>query len=100
MSLPVKPAPDLGKALDVERIRADFPVLHRQVHPGVPLIYLDSTATSQKPLQVIQAMDDFYRVNNANIHRGIHVLAEEATAAYEGARQRSPNSSTPLPHAR
>jgi cysteine desulfurase/selenocysteine lyase len=88
MSLPVKPAPDLGKALDVERIRADFPVLHRQVHPGVPLIYLDSTATSQKPLQVIQAMDDFYRVNNANIHRGIHVLAEEATAAYEGARQR------------
>jgi cysteine desulfurase/selenocysteine lyase len=73
---------------DVQRIRADFPILNRQVWPGVPLVYLDSTATSQKPLAVIQSMDSFYRHSNANIHRGIHVLAEEATAMYEGARER------------
>jgi len=73
---------------DVARIRADFPVLNREVRPGVPLVYLDSTATSQKPLAVIQAMDAFYRNSNANIHRGIHTLAEEATAAYEEARLR------------
>jgi cysteine desulfurase/selenocysteine lyase len=84
----VRPAPAIGKALDVERIRADFPILRRQTRPGIPLVYLDSTATSQKPLQVIQAMDEYYRVSNANIHRGIHTLAEEATAAYEGARER------------
>jgi cysteine desulfurase / selenocysteine lyase len=79
-------APEI--ALDVERIRADFPILQRQVRPNVPLVYLDSTATTQKPVQVLQAMDDFYRTQNANIHRGIHTLAEEATAAYEGARER------------
>jgi cysteine desulfurase / selenocysteine lyase len=84
----IKPAPAIGKALDVERIRADFPILQRQARPGIPLVYLDSTATSQKPLPVIQAMDEYYRANNANIHRGIHTLAEEATAAYEGARER------------
>lgn len=58
------------------------------MRPGVPLVYLDSTATSQKPAVVIDAMDDYYRRLNANIHRGIHTLAEEATAAYEGARAR------------
>ena len=73
---------------DVARIRADFPVLNREVRPGVPLVYLDSTATSQKPLAVIQTMESFYRDTNANIHRGIHTLAEEATAAYERARVR------------
>lgn len=74
--------------LDLEKIRADFPVLTRQVHPGVPLIYLDSTATSQKPSSVILAMDEYYRRSNANIHRGIHVLAEESTALYEEAREK------------
>jgi cysteine desulfurase/selenocysteine lyase len=74
--------------LDIERIRADFPILNREVRPGIPLVYLDSTATSQKPQAVIEAMDAFYRLNNANIHRGIHTLAEESTAAYESARQR------------
>lgn len=74
--------------LDVARVRADFPVLGREVKPGVPLVYLDSTATSQKPAAVIAAMDDFYRRSNANIHRGIHTLAEESTALYEAARQR------------
>jgi cysteine desulfurase/selenocysteine lyase len=77
-----------SKMLDVPRIRADFPILTREVRPGVPLVYLDSTATSQKPLAVIQAMDEFYRHSNANIHRGIHTLAEEATAKYEAARQK------------
>jgi len=74
--------------LDIARIRADFPVLEREVHPGTPLIYFDSAATSQKPLQVIDAMNEYYRMTNANIHRGIHVLAEAATEAYEGARDR------------
>lgn len=74
--------------LNVARIRQDFPVLQREAHPGVPLIYLDSAATSQKPLAVIQAMDDFYRRSNANIHRGVHALAEESTALYEEARQK------------
>jgi cysteine desulfurase/selenocysteine lyase len=71
---------------DIERIRRDFPILGREVHPGVKLVYLDSTATSQKPLSVLEKMDAFYRRSNANIHRGVHQLAEEATAEYEQAR--------------
>lgn len=75
-------------SLDVSRIRQDFPILEREVWPGVKLVYLDSTATSQKPFVVIEAMDAFYRHSNANIHRGVHVLAEESTALYEQARQK------------
>jgi cysteine desulfurase/selenocysteine lyase len=75
-------------ALDVTRIRADFPILKREIRPGVPVVYLDSTATSQKPAMVIEAMDDFYRQSNANINRGVHTLAEEATALYEAAREK------------
>lgn len=71
---------------DVDRIRQDFPILSREVRPGVKLVYLDSTATSQKPESVIEAMNAFYRRSNANIHRGVHTLAEEATALYEQAR--------------
>jgi cysteine desulfurase/selenocysteine lyase len=71
---------------DLARIRGDFPILEREVRPGVKLVYLDSTATSQKPESVIAAMDGFYRRTNANIHRGVHTLAEEATAQYEQAR--------------
>jgi cysteine desulfurase/selenocysteine lyase len=71
---------------DVTRIRADFPILNRETGPGTPVVYLDSTATAQKPAAVIDAMNDFYRMSNANIHRGVHTLAEEATAMYEGAR--------------
>jgi cysteine desulfurase/selenocysteine lyase len=74
--------------LDAERLRAEFPVLRREVSPGVPLVYLDSAATAQKPRAVIAAMSSFYENQNANIHRGIHRLAEEATAAYESARER------------
>ncbi|MDP2995241.1 MAG: cysteine desulfurase [Anaerolineales bacterium] len=75
-------------SLNANTIRKDFPILGREVRPGIPLVYLDSTATTQKPLAVLQAMDEFYRHNNANIHRGVHTLAEEATAMYEQARQR------------
>lgn len=74
--------------LNINQIRADFPILNRKVGSGMPLVYLDSAATSQKPQAVIQAMSDFYRLSNSNIHRGIHTLAEEATARYEAARQR------------
>lgn len=75
-------------AIDIERIRADFPILARETRPSVPLVYLDNAATSQKPLPVIEAMDQYYRHENANIHRGIHRLAEEATEKYESARRK------------
>jgi cysteine desulfurase/selenocysteine lyase len=73
--------------IDINGIRENFPILKRQVHPGKQLIYLDSAATSQKPSEVIQAMDVYYSKSNANIHRGVHTLAEEATLLYETARE-------------
>lgn len=72
--------------LDVAQIRADFPILSRTVRDGRPLVYLDSGATSQKPLAVLDAERDYYLHRNAAVHRGAHQLAEEATDAYEGAR--------------
>ena len=72
-------------ALDVARIRQDFPILHTEMN-GHPLVYLDNAATTQKPRQVIQALVDYYEGYNANVHRGIHTLAERATEAFEGAR--------------
>lgn len=75
-------------SLNISAIRKDFPILSREVKPGVPLIYLDSAATSQKPEVVIQTMDHYYRWTNANIHRGVHTLAEEATAMYEASRSK------------
>ncbi|MBI3996917.1 MAG: cysteine desulfurase [Candidatus Omnitrophica bacterium] len=75
-----------ANAFDVKRIRADFPILHRRVHDK-PLVYLDNAATTQKPRQVIDALVNYYSRYNANIHRGIHALAEEATAAYEAVRE-------------
>ncbi|MEM7116918.1 MAG: cysteine desulfurase [Chloroflexota bacterium] len=74
--------------LDVTKIRADFPILQEEAHPNVPLVYLDSAASSQKPTAVIEAMNTYYRGYNANVHRGIHRLSEDATNAYEGARER------------
>ena len=71
-----------------ELIRQDFPILQRTVASGAPLVYLDNAASSQKPLAVIQAMDDYYRRYNANVHRGVHTLSEEATAAFEDAREK------------
>jgi len=73
---------------DLDRIRADFPILATEVYPGVSLVYLDSAASSQKPTAVIQAMDDYYRTTHANVHRGVHKLSEMATTAYEAARIR------------
>lgn len=81
-------ADSVGVSLDAARVRAAFPVLGRETRPGVPLVYLDSAATSQKPRPVIEAMTAFYELYNANIHRGIHRLAEEATEAFEAARRR------------
>lgn len=76
----------ISRPLDVERIREDFPILKRTVREGKPLIYLDSAATSQKPASVIAALAHFYRTSNANIHRGIYELSEEASLLYEEAR--------------
>lgn len=71
--------------MNVSLIREDFPILHQLVH-GKPLVYLDSAATSQMPLSVIKAIDEYCRNDNANVHRAIHTLGERATAQYEGAR--------------
>lgn len=76
-----------AKALDVARIREDFPILSRTVY-GRPLVYLDNAATSQKPRQVIESLVRYYERYNANIHRAVHCLGEEATAAYEEAREK------------
>jgi len=77
-----------GPSYDVERIRKDFPILKRKVH-GKSLVYLDNAATTQKPLAVIEALDSYYRTTNSNIHRGLHLLSEEATAAYEAVREKA-----------
>ena len=72
-------------AYDVQKIRKDFPILHQMVH-GKPLVYLDNAATTQKPLAVIEAIENYYRHDNSNIHRGVHTLSERATEAYERVR--------------
>ena len=82
LSTMLEPAPT---AWDVERVRQDFPALHQLVH-GKPLVYLDNAATSQKPQAVIDALVRYYSRDNANVHRGVHLLSERATDAYEGAR--------------
>jgi cysteine desulfurase / selenocysteine lyase len=74
-------------ALDVTRVRQDFPILEAEVN-GVPLVYLDNAATTQKPVQVLDAMDRYYRTGNANVHRGMHELSRRATTAFESARER------------
>ena len=74
-------------AWDVERIRKDFPILSQEVH-GRPLVYLDNAATTQKPHAVIEALERYYAADNANVHRGVHLLSERATQAYEAARSR------------
>jgi cysteine desulfurase / selenocysteine lyase len=73
------------RTFDVERVRGDFPILHQKVH-GKPLVYLDNAATTQKPLAVIEAIENYYRHDNSNIHRGVHALSERATEAYEKVR--------------
>jgi len=80
-----RPAPPV--LWDVERVRQDFPALHQQVH-GKPLVYLDNAATSQKPQVVIDALTAYYSRENSNVHRGVHLLSEKATQAYEAGRAR------------
>jgi cysteine desulfurase/selenocysteine lyase len=75
-------------SLDVERIREDFPILKRKVSGGKPLVYLDNAATTQKPLAVINSINDYYMNYNSNIHRAVHQLAEEATLAFEKTREK------------
>lgn len=79
---------NVGTGINAKQVKGDFPILSREIKPGIPLIYLDSAATSQKPHSVIKAMSSYYEQINANIHRGIHQLAEEATFAYESAREK------------
>ncbi len=76
------------ETFDVEVIRSDFPILERTVRDGKPLVYLDSGATSQRPITVVDAEQEYITTSNAAVHRGAHQLAEEATDAYEGARER------------
>src|SRR5579884_2250849 len=71
--------------LDVDGLRRDFPILSRQIH-GHPLVYLDNAATTQKPVQVLRSLIDFYEQHNANVHRGVHTLSQEATDLYEAVR--------------
>src|SRR3990167_10040201 len=79
--------PQTKQLMDTEKIRKDFPILDRKVN-GKPLVYLENAATSQKPKQVIDTVKDYYENYNANIHRSIHKLGEEATAAYEDAHKK------------
>lgn len=73
--------------MDVKAIREQFPILNQEIN-GKPLVYLDSSATSQKPIQVIEAINEYYRKNNSNVHRGVHTLGSRATDQYEGARDK------------
>src|SRR5699024_3736275 len=74
--------------MDIKAIREQFPILDQEVN-GHPLVYLDSSATSQKPISVIKAVDDYYRLSNSNVHRGVHTLGSRATDLYEGAREKA-----------
>jgi cysteine desulfurase/selenocysteine lyase len=101
MNTPLTHAPrSLGAAVaafDPVQLRADFPILHQSVH-GKPLVYLDNAATTQKPKAVLDALSRYYEENNANVHRGVHLLSQRATDAYEGARvkvQQFLNAPTP-----
>ncbi len=87
MSTVAKPPQPIhvARPFDVDKVREDFPILHQQVH-GKPLVYLDNAATTQKPLAVLEALENYYRRDNANIHRGVHALSERATEAYEKVR--------------
>src|SRR5215203_1921220 len=76
----------IRKPIDIEKVRTEFPILHQKIN-GRDLVYFDNAATSQKPNIVIDALINYYKGYNANIHRGIHTLAEKATKAYEDTRK-------------
>lgn len=88
MSAPARQARDRAAPFDVERVRADFPILSREVN-GHPLAYLDNGASAQRPRSVIQAEVDYYEHTHANVHRGVHTLSQEATTAFEAAREKT-----------
>ncbi len=73
-----------------QKVRPDFPILNQEIH-GKPLVYLDNAATSQKPVQVLDALRRYYDFDNANVHRGVHTLSGRATDAYEEAEKKLPN---------
>ncbi len=75
-------------SVDFSELKRDFPILEREIHPGKRLVYLDSTASTQKPRVVLDAMNKYYESHNANIHRGVYTISEEATQMYEGAREK------------
>jgi cysteine desulfurase / selenocysteine lyase len=83
-----KLATAIKSVFDVDRIRADFPILHQQIN-GEPLVYLDNAATTQKPIQVIDALSHYYRHDNSNVHRGAHALADRATQQFEAVREKT-----------
>lgn len=87
LKIPAVAPSNSARPFDVVQIRKDFPILHQTVH-GKPLVWLDNAATTQKPQSVIDALSDFYRRDNSNIHRAAHTLAARATEAYEGARDK------------
>src|SRR5215470_7853077 len=96
-TIPQVQTPAKSAGFDVFKIREDFPILRQRVH-GKPLVYLDNAATAQKPQAVIDAVTNYYVSSNANIHRGVHALSEQATASYEHARvkiQRFINAADP-----
>src|SRR5436305_14768656 len=87
MSITVSAKPR-AEGYDVQRVRADFPILKQRVH-GKPLVYLDNAASAQKPRGVIEALRHYYETDHANVHRAVHTLSERATEAYEEARLRA-----------
>lgn len=86
MSAPTSPRTE-APAFDVEAFRAEFPALQQEIYEETPLVYLDNAATSQKPRSVIERIEHFYRVENSNVHRGVHRLSQDATDEYESARE-------------
>src|SRR5580692_11249693 len=76
-----------GRKLDIEKVRRDFPILSTTVY-GHPLVYMDNAATTQKPLAVIKAIEEYYSTINSNVHRGVHYLSQRATEAYEAGREK------------
>jgi cysteine desulfurase / selenocysteine lyase len=87
MSEAIRAAVHAPSGFDVETVRQDFPILHQEVHDK-PLAYLDNAASAQRPTQVIEAVAEYYRRDHANVHRGVHVLSQRATDAFEGAREK------------
>ena len=82
-----KPLNSLSTKFNIEKIRKDFPILSKKVN-GKPLVYLDNAATTQKPIQVIKRIEQYYKTENANVHRGVHHLSELATQEYEKSREK------------